>query len=344
MTTKQITKVFLGFLVVFLFNPLYLTSQERSYPQTIFEQLTEEEGAKIILETDMTSILTDRRTKEYTPAILTTADGKSYAVKVLPKGKFRRKIATVPPLKIKFPKKTLEAAGLDTLNEMKLVLPCFDTRDGDELILKEYVIYQMFERLTSACVRGRLVQVELRDNHAGQPSMNMFGILVEDNEETAARLKGLELDQYGLPMDSMVLSQAALVALFEYMVGNTDWDLSMLRNVRLIRPHGSDRALIVPYDFDFSGFVSAPYASPASESGLETVLDRFLMANGIPKEDLRRAAQALKSAQKDLYDLCYNKYLTKNTSRTMQGYLDSFFDNIDKNNDVPVKMNYPNSR
>lgn len=340
MVTKKLTTQYLSACFVLIWNSAVI-AQNTVAPKTFFEHMTAEEGAEITLEADLTTLMENRRSTDYQPAVLTLAQGKSYQVKVMPKGKFRRKIAEMPPLKIKLPKKVLLAEGFDTLSELKLVLPCIDTREGGHLIVKEYLIYQMFERLSHACVRARLVKVTLRDNHVGQSTKKMYGLIVEDNEETAARLKGNELEQYGLPMDSLVLHQAALVAMFEYMIGNTDWDVSMQRNVRLIRSNDYNKVLVVPYDFDFSGLVGAPYASPNSESGLETVLDRFLMANGIPKEALRQAAQILKTAKKDFYDLCYSKHLSRDETKNMHEYLDTFYDNIDKNYDVPVRMTVP---
>lgn len=318
--------------------PILGYAQSPSKPRTIFEVLSQQEGAPITLETDLTTLMANRNSSDYLPAMLTLSDGKSFVVKVQPKGKFRRKTAEVPPLKIKFTKKMLVEQGLDTLNEVRLVLPCYDSQRGDQLLIKEYLIYRMFEHLTENSVRARLVRVTLRDNHVEKSSKKMYGLLVEDNEETAARLKGPQVEAYGLPFDSMVIEQAALVAMFQYMIGNTDWDLPMMRNLRLIRPTDS-KILMVPYDFDFSGLVSAPYASPSSESGLMTVRDRFLMANGIPREALRRAAQTLKNAQRDLNDLCYSKHLPRDVSVDMTRYLDSFFKSIDRNFDVPSKAN-----
>ena len=53
------------------------------------------------------------------------------------------------------------------------------------------------------------------------------------------------------PPDSMLMDQAGLVAMFEYMIGNTDWDISMMRNVRLIQAAESGKVCVVPYDFRF---------------------------------------------------------------------------------------------
>ncbi|MFN0013782.1 MAG: hypothetical protein ACKVU2_04470 [Saprospiraceae bacterium] len=338
MTTYIKYTAYWGLLLSMFVSPFWAAGQQAAKPKTVFEYITGSEGIALTLETDLTTILETRYSTDYHAGKLTLADGKYFQVKVQPKGKYRRKNAEVPPLKIKFAKKALTQMGLDTLNEVRLVLPTADSHKGDRLLIKEYLIYRMFERLTNNCVRARLIKISLRDNHVEASSKEMYGLLVEDNEETAARLHGVEIEQFGLPFDSMVAEQAALVTMFQYMIGNTDWDAAMLRNVRLIRPYNSEKILLTPYDFDFSGLVAAPYASPASESGLRTVRDRFLMANGLPKAPLRQAAQTLKNAQRDLTDLCYNKLMPRDISNEMVRYLDTFFDSIDKSFDVPVRV------
>ena len=341
MSLKKYFTAYVFFYCLFLFHFQTGVSQPTAKQATIFEYLSSEEGAKMTLEADMTTLLANRQADEYYPALLTLADGKTFQVKIKPKGKYRRKVAEVPPLKIKFTKKSLLAEKLDTLNEVKLVLPCYDNLLGDELIIREYLAYRMFEQLTGACVRARLVRLTLRDTHVEKSRKVMYAILVEDDEETAKRLNGEEAEQYGMPMDSMIVNQAALVAMFEYMIGNTDWDMSMLRNVRFIRSKENGKVLVVPYDFDFSGFVGAPYASPSSESGLVTVRDRYLMANGISRDALRRAAQRLRSAKADLYAICRSKYLSRESSMDLIEYLESFYEQIDRNDDVPVRMRVP---
>lgn len=341
MFTKKYLVVY--FLLSFSFFLHLQTGFAQTTPgkSTVFEYLSREEGARLTLEADLTTLQANRQADEYYPALLTLDNGKSFQVKIKAKGKYRRKVAEIPPLKIKFPKKALLAEGLDTLTELKMVLPCYDNNLGDELIVREYLAYKMFEQLTSACVRARLVRVTLRDTHVEKSRRNMYAILVEDDEETVKRLNGLETEQYGLPADSLIANQAALVAMFQYMIGNTDWDVSMMRNVRFVRSKESGKILVVPYDFDFSGFVSAPYASPASESGLVTVRDRFLMNNGMSRESLRRAAQRLRAAKADLYAICRSKFISRDSAIELIDYLETFYQQIDKNDDVPVRMRVP---
>ncbi|MEO6758425.1 MAG: hypothetical protein ABIO24_03155, partial [Saprospiraceae bacterium] len=121
-----------AFLCAFFHFPFLLSGQPPAVRPTIFGELTQQEGAKMTLEMDVTTLIENRKTNNYYPAMLTTADGTAYKVEVKPRGKYRRKISEIPPLKIKFKNKLLLAAGFDTLNEVKLVLPTIDDASGDE--------------------------------------------------------------------------------------------------------------------------------------------------------------------------------------------------------------------
>jgi hypothetical protein len=308
---------------------------------SIFEHLTKTDAAKYTIEADFTSIIANKKTNQYFPAALLSEDGKSYKIELRPRGKYRRKVAEIPPLKIKFSKKLLKAEGFDTLNEIKLVLPCFDNTEGDELIIKEYLAYRMFEQLTPFSIKARLIRLTIHDTHVEKSKKQMYAILVEDEEESTARMKGSTVEDYGIPPDSLLMNQAALVSVFEYMIGNTDWEIAMIRNVRLVRAPESGKVLVMPYDFDFSGFVSAPYASPSSDSGLRTVRDRFLMASGIKQDALKRATQLIKSNQSKLEDICRSKHLSRQTIDQITAYLDTYFEQIADSDSVPQKFKMP---
>jgi hypothetical protein len=334
----SVTSTLLTLLVLFL--PLIGAGQKTVRPKSVFDYLTKEDAAKMTLETDLTTIIENRKKDQYYSATLTDDDGKSFKVEIKPRGKYRRKIAAIPPLKVKFKKKDLAANGFDTLNEIKLVLPSYDNNLGDELIVKEYLAYRMFEHLTSASIRARLIRLTVRDLHV-EKTRKMYAILLEDEEETAARMNAQLVEQYGIPADSLIMNQAALVSMFEYMIGNTDWDIAMQRNVRLMKSPESGKILVIPYDFDFAGLVSAPYASPSSDSGLKTVRDRFMMANGIKTDYLKRALKIVQTAKEDLYAICRTKHLPRATSDEMIAYLETFFQQIEEKDEVPTMFKMP---
>ncbi len=342
MKKEQTTIAHILFGLLFFLIPYHQQAQTEPDLPSVYERLTQQEGAKMTLETDLTTIISNKKTNQYFPGNLITADGKTYKIELRPRGKYRRKVAEIPPLKIKFKKKELNTEGLDTLNEIKLVLPCYDNALGDELIVKEYIIYRMFEKLTGASIRARLIRLTIRDTHVEKSKKTMMAILVEHDEELVARLNGKTVEEYGIPADSLMTHQAALVSMFEYMIGNTDWEVAMMRNVRLIRSmDNSSKVLVIPYDFDFSGLVSAPYSSPASETGLKTVRDRFLISNGIKTDDLKKAAKVIKASKKDLYTLCNSKYLSSTATLEMRDYLDTFFNVLEESDEIPQILKMP---
>lgn len=313
--------------------PAGLSAQSKK--PSIFEQLSLEEGASLTLATDMNTLIAQKKTAAVFKGTLTTAAGKTYEVQLRPSGKFRRMKAATPPLKIKFKKKDLLADGLDTLNKVKIIMPWFETAQGEDLLVKEYLCYRMFEQLTPHHVRGRLLRLTLK-NTSGGGIKKMLAILVEDDAETAARLQGKVVKRYGVPIDSFDARQAAMTALFQYFVGNTDWSFLMVRNVRLIQPPNGQPLLPVPYDFDFAGFVAAPYASPSSESGLKSVRDRFLMADGIREEVMVAAVDDLKRAKDKLYAICSSPHLSEPAVVETKAYMDVFFKKVGKKNKLPA--------
>ncbi|MEQ1744519.1 MAG: hypothetical protein ABMA02_03770 [Saprospiraceae bacterium] len=322
---------------VSMFGQVVLTKQ-----LTVFEHLTKEEGAKIQLNLDMAALLQNRKKAEYLSATLTDESGHTFELEVRTRGKFRRRRCEIPPIKLKFVKTGLEQAQMDTMNEAKLVLPCASKEADETLIVREYLAYRMFEKLSPGyCVRARLVRIQLKDKAKKRPQ-KMLAMLVEHEEEVSGRLSGTVLQEWGIKLDRMHADQVALMILFQYLVGNTDWDLNSCRNVMLIQPPSGDGLRAIPYDFDFSGLVAAPYSSPNSECKIRSVLDRCLMDYGIASEALQRAKQKIFEAKTALYEECKNQFLPTRAAEEMTRYLDIFFEALSADStEIPSRLEFP---
>ncbi|MCK6694537.1 MAG: hypothetical protein L6Q97_20870 [Thermoanaerobaculia bacterium] len=313
------------------------TLSAQSRPASFFERLTPEDKVALTLSTDVSALIANKNKVDYQPAKLTTLEGKTYELQVKSRGKFRRKIAEIPPLKLKIKKKVLEAEGLDTLNEIKLVLPCTLDENGNELVLREYLAYRMFERLTPNSARARLVDLTLLNTGAGnKPRYTLKAILLEDEEETAARLGGTMLDFYGMTTDSLETRQAALTVLFQYMIGNTDWNIAEQRNVRFMRTANGE-ILMIPFDFDFAGFVNAPYATPNADTGLKNIRDRYLMSDKLDSKALESAYRAMQAARQDFNRICRSAFVAPDEAAKLVEYLDSFYDKPGKHEGVSFR-------
>ncbi|MBK7407130.1 MAG: hypothetical protein IPJ40_03025 [Saprospirales bacterium] len=96
---------------------------------------------------------------------------------------------------------------------MKLVLPFTLSEKGNELVYREYLAYRMFEYLSPYSFRARFIRVVLSDLHGGRQH-ELYCILLEDKEETQARLGGTEVKVYNPAPESLDATQLALVGVF----------------------------------------------------------------------------------------------------------------------------------
>jgi hypothetical protein len=88
-----------------------------------------------------------------------------------------------------------------------------------------------------------------------------------------------QVDLHGIDADEL-----ATLALFEFMIGNTDWSAIYGHNVVALRD-GAGRVSAVPYDFDFSGFVDADYAGPPPGLPIQNVRQRLFRGVCAPQPD-----------------------------------------------------------
>ena len=136
-------------------------------------------------------------------------------------------------------------------------------------------------------------------------------------------------------------SQMTIAALFEYMIGNTDWSVAAGHNFKLIQPRDDNyaRPFAVPYDFDYSGLVNAEYAVPDQWLNIENVQQR--MYRGFPRsmDELNDALGIFKQQKENIYALINNfSLLTSSSKKEMISYLEEFYKIIDNPNLVKSKF------
>ena len=82
----------------------------------------------------------------------------------------------------------------------------------------------------------------------------------------AERLEALYLEIRQASARSFGSEQAVRLSVFQYMVGNTDWSMVRFHNAEVLQ--NSEGVYVpVPYDFDWTGFVSPRYARPNERRG-----------------------------------------------------------------------------
>jgi hypothetical protein len=249
-------------------------------------------------------------------------------VKVRTRGHFRRikENCLYPPLLIEFTKKDAQQSAIfKEQRKLKLVMPCKE----EKYIIREWLVYKIYNLVTPKSFRARLVKVKLEDNNKKKTVSTFYGILLEEEKQMAKRNKGVIVER------KLVSQQAEInaflsMAVFEYLVGNTDWSVNYLHNIKLLARDSMGIATTVPYDFDHAGIVAAPYAHPAEELELKSVQERryrgYCMKDMKEFEAVIEHYNRLKNDIYTLYTGC--DLLEERYVKSTIAYLDEFYKTI----------------
>ena len=333
-TTMNNLKRLLTAIVLFI-SVLPVFAGNADTLKSIFEVLAEQPILEVNIATDLKSLTEDRRSNTAYAGLFTFANGKkekkSLIIELQTRGKFRRRNCDFPPLWLKFPKKTLSANGLNkTFNDLKLVTHCLDDKTiGTECLLREYLTYKLYQILTPNSYRVQLAKITYEDTAQNLGKITRYGFIIEDTDEMAARLGGVENEQLNVAPDSISAADERIMALFEYMIGNADWNMAMLRNIKMVKLENGI-SIPVPYDFDFSGLVKAPYAVPQSDLGLFSIRDRKYLGLPFNSEEMR-ATLGYFLAKKPalLREVKAFKLLPAAVRADISEYLETFFESIE---------------
>lgn len=323
------------FATIFLGSSIHLSGQKKDTVKTIFDFMAIGEMLEMELATDLNLLKDQKKTNEYQPASIsfTDASGKAqkWNIKLRSRGKFRRRICILPPLKLNFNKGDLQKAGLKKDDELKLITHCVEGYEGKEFLLREYLAYKLFQILSPYSLKVHLVEVKYRDTKSKAKSTGL-GILMEDEASMAKRYDAKLCDDcFSTPKDSFNLDQVNISCMFEYMIGNTDWSIPMVRNVKMLRFKDGSKAAIVPYDFDFSGFVNASYALPNADYKLTSVRERIFLSLTKSDAELEKTKAHFEAKRDEMVSFIKGfKMLSSAGRNDAINYLDSFYDSLKK--------------
>jgi len=116
---------------------------------------------------------------------------------------------------------------------------------------------------------------------------------------------------------------------FQYLIGNTDWSVPALHNIKLLRMSDQSVLLPVPYDFDFSGVINTRYSTPDPKLGLESVEERMYRGVCRSEVELEPVLEIFREKKDEIYTL-YEEfpYLRDKVKRRTLNYFDDFYDTI----------------
>ena len=324
-------------ILLLLFILLGVLNQNDVHGQDMQSTLFEsDEVVAVVLKTDFKKLFDDRGDDpKQQPATLSYTDEEgsehTQELKVRLRGNFRKKHCNFPPIRLNFAKKEAEGTLFEGEDKLKLVTHCQDKKEEyEQYVLMEYLAYRMYNELTDLSFRVRLVRVTYEDSEGNRKPLTRYGFLIEDDELMAQRNNGFHLDEHtGYHQESTDYSQILKMSVFQYMIGNTDWSVPALHNIRLVSSEEVQLPIAVPYDFDFSGLVNTNYASPSPKLPIKTVRQRLYRGYCRPQEELAEQVEVFQAKKEQFYMLIKDM---KPLSRVARGnaidYLNDFYKTI----------------
>lgn len=247
-------------------------------------------------------------------------------IRLYARGEFRRQNCRMPGLMVNF--KNTASPRLSPLKKMKLTCGCGSSSNDEQMLLTEFLIYKMYNLVTDKSFRVRLARVNYKDVRGRLKEYTQYAFLLEDVDDMALRNNCAEVQGQTFLTEHTHRSQMTLVAIFQFMVGNTDWSVPNYHNVKLIRPLSDSlaRPFVVPYDFDFTGLVNAHYAMPHPDLGIEKVTDRLYRGFSRTMPELQAAFDIFRNKKEKVIDLITNFELLRKRERdAMLNYIDDFY-------------------
>ena len=145
---------------------------------------------------------------------------------------------------------------------------------------------------------------------------------------------GAELWRF--PLD-YALHPMLLHSFFQHMIGNTDWSMVQFHNVKLVRTDAGHFG--VPYDFDWSGLVDAPYAEPNETLNLRNVRQRLFRGFCLEGLDYPRAVADLQAIRTDVFALIDSQEgLRDDDRKDVREYIEDYYEILDDEQQVDRRI------
>ena len=301
-----------------------------------------DEILEITITGPMVTLLGERPNDRYLRAALTytEADGKlvEFDIGIRTRGNYRRQssVCPFPPLRINFKKSETKDTLFDKQDKLKLVAHCRDNSDRyEQNIIKEYLAYRILNTLTDFSYRVRLARITYRDSEQRHKDRLRYAFFIEHKKRLSRRL-GLPLvSTGGISVADLEGRYSDLTSLFQYMIGNTDFSPiagpegeDCCHNSTLFGKDG-EPIYAIPYDFDMSGLVNAPYARPNPRFPIRYVTQRLYRGRCAYIDNLPETVQLFEDKRGAIYALFEEQpELQKATRKSVTRFIDRFYDAI----------------
>lgn len=318
---RNAIKILLLWLLPVLVSPLYAGS--------LFE---DDSPLEIELTGPLWSLVKNKKERKEWPFRLRS---ETYELDLLlrARGNSRMRVCDFPPLRFNFIGSDTAGTVFEGQDKLKLVTRCRKNDRSEDDVLEEYAAYRIFGLFSDVSFRVRLVHITYKDtdDRIKEKYTTSYGFLIEPQDQLTSRVDGSLSEIPAVSLKRLDKHQAALVYIYQYLIGNTDWsfvaadsDESCCHNVKLIKI--GSKQFPVPYDFDLAGIVNASYARPDRSLRIKKVLQRLYRGFCTEPDVLKTALTTITTSQDKVLDVIAGLPALTEKEKTKQiKYLEGFF-------------------
>ena len=326
-------------LLFFLFTTLGLNAQTEE-SEKIFEApylFGSDTLMELSITTNIKELIKDTGKKsKYHQARLSYQLGDSVVsmlVQLKTRGNYRKNknVCSFPPLRVKFNRSTSSYTLFHDQDKLKIVGHCRNNSDRfQQMVFQEYLIYKVYQILSPESFKVRLARVTYKDSANKVKNLEEYIFFIEDFEKMAKRNGKIPIYKHRIHQDNTMINKVTRMAIFQFMVGNTDWGVPTLHNIKMIAKTPTSRPVPIPYDFDWASLVNAPYAIPNEKLDLDNIHERLYRGYKRTPEELESIFKEFRMKKERFYSLYKNNYfLTEKEKRRALEFFDEFYDIID---------------
>lgn len=324
---------------------LPLTGQDERVPTfedtaAVYEDLFEiKEPLNMTLKFSVKELQKTKFKEEYLPAEMTCHVDDSFdvthEVRVRARGEIRKKICFAPMFWVNIRQSGIEAEDLADVNKLKMVIRCKASNMHKYYVLREYLVYQIWNLLSPYGFNTRLVKLKIIDTSRKNKESENWAFLIEPESMMAERNNCLSIKNDRLSLATVNKEWMDRVAFFSYMVSQADYSVTGRHNLKILTPkeYGPDVGFIpVPYDFDYCGFVDAEYAVPGDDNlGVESVTERVYLGACRSDEVYMETIAWLASYRDEIKELILSfEYMEESEREDLVEYIESYYEESER--------------
>lgn len=327
-------------IIALLLSASTALALELAEPDPLFQ---DDSLIEVTIAAPMKALLGHRPDEEYLPGTLsyTEADGSivEFDIGIRTRGNYRRqpRVCPFPPLRLNIKKSQAKGTLFHKQDKLKLVAHCRDNSERyQQNLIKEYLAYRILNTLTDVSYRVRLARVTYIDSEQKDDDRVRYAFFIEHKDRLSKRLGLPEIATSGIKVSDLQGPYSDLTSLFQYLIGNTDFSPiagaegeDCCHNSTLFGNEGGP-VYSIPYDFDMSGLVDAPYAEPNPNFRIRSVTQRLYRGRCAYIDNLQTSLQLFQDNRDTIYGLIGQQDALDDSSRKkVTKFVDRFYKVID---------------